>query len=287
MLLLMANGGFEHFIGRLHPLLLHFPIAFLLLAALLEGVRYLCGRREKPSPSASTCLWAGLLTAAAAVWAGWELAEQQGDAGDAIGLHRWTAIACLVAATLAAAAWVMRTIRGRDWTGPHVAMLLLSGVLVAVSGHFGAELVWGEGWILSPLKASEPSQDAGPSATWAQVEPILADHCAKCHGATRQKGGLRLVPWTALFAGDPAEWVVRAGDPDASLMHQAIVMPASEEGAMPPEGKADPLSDLEVETITMWIRRGARGPDGQSPPEPTGPAAGDAAGAAARGDHDA
>jgi len=274
LLTLATNGGFEHFVGRLHPLLLHFPIALILLAAAIEGIRYVLGRRDQPSTSATTCMWVGLLTAALAVWAGWELAEQQGDTGGLVALHRWTAIACLAATALAAAAWIMRRTKGRDWTGTHVAMLLLAGVLVAVSGHFGAEMVWGEGWILSgPQAAETPEADraAGEAATWAHVEPILVSHCEKCHGAKRQKDGLRLVPWTAIFVGDPTEWVVHAGDAQGSRLHLAITMPRTEDGAMPPEDKGEPLTASEVDTITTWIQNGATGPDGQSPPEVAAP----------------
>jgi len=184
-------------------------------------------------------------------------------------LHRWTAVATLAAAALAAGAWTMRRLKGRDWTGAHVSLLLVAAVLVAVSGHFGAEMKWGEGWLTKPSSRAEPAvpPPAGPTVGWADVSPILTQHCEKCHGPKRQKAGLQLVPWSAMFGGDPADWVVTPGDPEGSLMHTAITLAPAEEGAMPPEGKADPLSEDQVALLTRWIQDGAPGPDGAKPPE--------------------
>ena len=108
--------------------------------------------------------------------------------------------------------------------------------------------------------------------------------------AAKNQAGLRLVPWTAIFGGDSADWVVRAGNVEASPLHSAITMPRAEEGAMPPEDKAEPLTSAEVETITQWIQAGATGPDGQAPPEsqvPSVPEAPPATSPPTRGDQDA
>ncbi|MDP7029115.1 MAG: c-type cytochrome domain-containing protein [Phycisphaerales bacterium] len=262
-----AGVGFEEFVGRLHPLLLHFPLALLMVAAGVEVVRYMCGRREEPSQAGTVCLWVGLVTGVLAVWAGWELAEFEGESGTLVGLHRWTAVAAMAVAAAAAGAWIMRRTRGRDWTGAHVSLLLVAAVLVGISGHFGAEMKWGDDWLTRP-SASEPPPVAAPTGTvgWADVSPILAAHCEKCHGPKRQKAGLQLVPWKAIFAADSAEWVVAPGDPAGSLLHTAITLPASEEGAMPPEDKAEPLTSGQIDLLSRWIQDGALGPDGAIPP---------------------
>ena len=101
-MMVLASGDLEWFIGRLHPLLLHFPIALLMLAAGVESIRWVIRRRDHMSPTASTCLWVGLLMCVLTVWAGWELADQQGETGELVTLHRWTGIATLVLACHAA-----------------------------------------------------------------------------------------------------------------------------------------------------------------------------------------
>jgi len=277
-------SGFEVFIGRLHPLLLHFPIALILVAAGLETLRFVVGKRETPSPTASTCLWIGLVMCVLAVWAGWELAEQEQETGTLVGLHRWTAIATLALTALAAGALALRRLKGRDWAGPHVGLLMLAGVLVAISGHFGAEMVWGEGWLfggratVTPVEAPQTQVGVNPDhqnpetprqshvVGWDRVAPIFEAHCAKCHGPKRQKAGLQLVPWDAIFAGDATEQVVVPGDAAASVLHRLVTLPATDEDAMPPEGKADPLTAGQIETLVLWINAGALGPNGAAPP---------------------
>ena len=81
MLILAEAAGFEAFVGRLHPLLLHFPIALLIFAALLETGRWVIGKREHASISAATCLVFGTLLCVLTVWAGWELAEHESETG--------------------------------------------------------------------------------------------------------------------------------------------------------------------------------------------------------------
>jgi mono/diheme cytochrome c family protein/uncharacterized membrane protein len=279
MWLIASASQFEQVIGRLHPLLLHFPLALILVAAAIEAVRYMLGKREVASPAASVCLWIGFLMAIPTVWAGWELAEYGGDTGTLVGLHRWTAIASLVVMALAVGAWIMRRIRGADWAGTHVGILLVAALLVGVAGHFGAEMVWGENWLFGPLTAeqteesseSAPQQSAGVG--WSDVEPIFLAHCQKCHGPKRQKNGLQLVPWPTMFAGTATDQVIDPGNPSSSLLYHAITLPAGEDDHMPPMDEGDPLTDKQIGRIAKWITDGATGPDGQRPPEPS-PAAG-------------
>jgi uncharacterized membrane protein len=293
MCLIASASQFEQVIGRLHPILLHFPLALILVAAFIEGARYMLGKRDLASPAASVCLWIGFLMAIPTVWSGWELAEYGGDTGTLVGLHRWTAIASLGVMALAVGAWIMRRFRGADWAGTHVAFLVVAATLVGVAGHFGAEMVWGENWLFGPLTA-EPTEESSESGQqqatpfpseikpvpeqstgvgWSDVEPIFLAHCQKCHGPKRQKSGLQLVPWPTMFAGTAAEQVVNPGKPNSSSLYHAITLPMEDEGHMPPADKGDSLTDEQIGRIAKWITDGATGPDGQRPPEPS-PAAG-------------
>jgi len=255
---------FWEVLGRFHPLLVHFPIALILLAALLEAFWYVLGRRDHPSPVAAVCLWFGLISGGLSLWAGWVLADDLGQVGDVVMLHRWTAVATVGLLVLASAALLLRQRRGRGWAGPHVGLLMISAVLMGVSAHFGGEMAWGEGWVFGPLRAA----DRG----WGSAEPILVAHCQKCHGPKRQKSGLQVIPWEKLFEGDRSEWVVQPGDAAASTMHQLITKPTGDEDIMPPAEKGEPLSTEQIQTLTDWINAGALGPQGQRPPVATTPA---------------
>ena len=255
-----VNAYWEVF-GRVHPLLVHFPLALILLAAVVECFWYAAGKREHPARTASTCMWFGLVAGGLAVWAGWLLADYQDEAGELVQLHRWTGVAAIGVLALAAAAWVLRVWRGRAWTAPHVSLLLVSAVLVTVSGHFGGEMAWGAGWVLAPLEQPE----GGPRGSWTSVEPILVDHCEKCHGPKRQKGDVQVVPWSSLFQGEAADWAIVPGDAAASRLHTLIALPIGDDDIMPPAKQRNPLSDAQIQAIVDWIDAGAPGPDGQVP----------------------
>src|SRR4051812_18115909 len=57
--------------------------------------------------------------------------------------------------------------------------------------------------LLSALTGGTPLHAAGPVDYLRDVKPILSARCYGCHGAVRQKGGLRL---------DTAELARRGGD---------------------------------------------------------------------------
>jgi hypothetical protein len=56
----------------------------------------------------------------------------------------------------------------------------------------------------------------------AEVRPVLVNHCLNCHGAEKQWAGLRLDSRTAILQGGDSGPAVVPGQPDASLLIQAI-----------------------------------------------------------------
>jgi uncharacterized membrane protein len=96
--------------GCLHPLLVHFPIALVLIAAIAELVS-VTTRFPVWHTVAVANVRAGAAFAVASAGAGWRLASSRiVEASPALEWHRW---------------------------------LGLIAALVAVAGHFGAVLVWG------------------------------------------------------------------------------------------------------------------------------------------------
>jgi len=93
-----------------------------------------------------------------------------------------------------------------------------------------------------------------------EVRPVLATHCYKCHGADKQKGGLRLDSIAAAVAGGESGAAVVPGKPEESLLVDAINHGSFE---MPPTGK---LKDAEIDALTAWVKMGAPWPGGDEPP---------------------
>src|SRR5262249_20207598 len=112
---------------------------------------------------------------------------------------------------------------------------------------------------LVATRAAEDSAKAAPVSPEAvqffesKVRPLLADHCFKCHGPSKQKGGLRLDARAAILAGGDQGPAVVAGQPDASLLIKAVNY-ADEHMKMPPAKK---LPRDQIDHLTRWVKMGA------------------------------
>lgn len=132
--------------GRLHPLVLHFPIALLLLAAAVEAVR--CFRVDPSLGRLTVLLLAlGAVGALATAGTGWVFAHEshpEPELRATLLWHRWLGVTTTI---LSALAWAAAR-RWADDTRPGFRRLrrftvwLTAGVLV-VTAHLGALLVWG------------------------------------------------------------------------------------------------------------------------------------------------
>jgi uncharacterized membrane protein len=271
-------------LGRMHPLVLHFPLALVLAAGFLELLVVLRGRSEA-SGSVKTCLVLGALGALAAGGTGWLFAEYDGPGSSLASTllwHRWTAIAggalTLVAAFLAPS--------GGKPRGGRAFHVVLAGavVLVAAAGHLGGDMTWGEGFVLEPLEAASAGGSTSPTSPTAStgtassgsehvgngtsddgaavaidyqadIQPIFEAHCYECHGPTKQKGDLRLDDIDALFVGDESTWVIRPGDARGSPLYERVTLPADDLDIMPAKG--DPLTPEQIAAIGSWIDAGA------------------------------
>ncbi|MGL6072683.1 MAG: PSD1 and planctomycete cytochrome C domain-containing protein [Fimbriiglobus sp.] len=93
------------------------------------------------------------------------------------------------------------------------------------------------------------------------VRPILVEHCTKCHGAEKQKGGLRLDSRTAALAGGETGPAFVPGKAKESLLVKAIHHDGLE---MPPSGKMEAAKIIALE---KWIDAGAIWPETTKPQE--------------------
>ena len=130
-------------IGKLHPLLVHFPIALVLAAAGAEIVA-IRTRRASWRAIAVANLRAGAAMGVLTLVAGWLLATAPFvEATPSLALHRWTGVTA-VAATIGAALASRRPYcQSRRSLVAYRCALFGAAALVAVAGHLGATLVWG------------------------------------------------------------------------------------------------------------------------------------------------
>ncbi len=87
------------------------------------------------------------------------------------------------------------------------------------------------------------------------VKPVLEARCFKCHGAEKQKSGLRLdVKESALKGGESGEPAIVPGNALKSHLLK-LVMSNDPAEVMPPKGER--MTMAEVELIKRWVEEGA------------------------------
>lgn len=133
--------------GRLHPLVLHFPIALLLLAAALEVVRL---KWDRPGLCRTITLLMALGAAGAlvATATGWVFAVESHPRPSLrwmLQWHRWLGVVTTVLACVAA--WLTSRLAEAPTSGARWlrrATIWLTGLVLIVAAHLGALMVWGE-----------------------------------------------------------------------------------------------------------------------------------------------
>jgi len=110
---------------------------------------------------------------------------------------------------------------------------------------------------LPPDTSKLPPPAAKKGVTFAQdIKPLFEKACFKCHGEEKQKAKLRLDTAAAVKKGSENGEVIIVGKSEkSSLVHSIAGL--IEDGLMPPEGKADPLTKDEIALVRAWIDQGA------------------------------
>ena len=202
------------FLGRFHPLLVHFPIVLLLLAVALELRAMRAARNSHSSYSApdggrTAILIAGAVAALITAGAGLLLGGSGGYAGTTFDWHQRFGVLVAFGAVLSLGAWIAA--RRSLAPGAAIAYRLLLGVtamMIVVAGHFGATLTHGEGYLTEHAPAPVRGllaqllggRESAPRMIRADqavayttlVRPILESRCVRCHGAAKAEGKLRL-----------------------------------------------------------------------------------------------
>ncbi|HEY1083489.1 MAG TPA: DUF1553 domain-containing protein [Prosthecobacter sp.] len=94
-----------------------------------------------------------------------------------------------------------------------------------------------------------------------RIRPLLAEHCLECHGAEKQKGGLRLDHRAGWQQGGDSGPTLLPGKADESLLWK-VVSYQDRDLKMPPREK---LPAAALEDLKTWIASGAHDPRTEIP----------------------
>lgn len=261
------------FLGRFHPAILHLPIGFYTILAILE---FLDSSQSGPRIGKACQIVLDLTAVVAAIAAVLGiLLALPGDYNETLlDRHRWlgTLAAVLAFWLIVLRTWA-RSKRRNGFSIPYHSALGSTLLLLLVVGHDGGTLTHGSGYLTkylpSPLKSvfgmkSSEGFEQGPKTVDEAdiyqdlIHPIFEQTCFKCHGPDKSKGELRLDSFELAMQGGELGDTIIPGDSEASEMIYRLHLDIDDEERMPPEGKPQ-LTEFQIEILEWWIQAGAMG----------------------------
>ncbi len=250
----MELPAFLQVTGRMHPLVLHFPIVLLLLACIWETTM------QANSPPLVQNIGDGLLlssavSAAISALMGLFLSKEGGYEENTLFWHQWSGIAVSVIAW----GWYSfrEFLRGIKFAIPAIAGIGL--IVLLIAGHQGATLTHGENYLLAPVTP----ETQGPVVLLEDalvfehvVRPILKEKCMNCHNSAKSKGDLNMETEALLLKGGKNGVLWDSTAKHLGLLLQRIHLPLEEKEHMPPKGKPQLTVD-EISILYHWIKNGA------------------------------
>ena len=242
--------------GKFHPLLLHFPIVLSIVIALyliFTPAGKITKNIEQP------ILLINALMAVLVAITGLFLSKENSYADDLLTQHQWGGVA------IALCSWALVIINHhyqpfQENKNQRITIGLFLLILVIVFTHKGAQLTHGVDAISMPETTNTTADttklkvlDSTASVYEKAVEPILLDKCVGCHGPKKVKGNLLL---------DSKEHILKGGKHGSVLdlsgtssIIERIHLPIAEEKHMPPDGKPQ-LTPAELKILNDWISAG-------------------------------
>lgn len=251
--------------GRLHPMMVHFPIGLLLGALILET--WAIWRNQ--TKDYAGLVYLGAITTIFSTLMGQSLVTNEDFSGQLVDWHR---IAGYVTAAFATITAISYFFRERLSTQLPYGLLWITSLMVGAAGHWGASITHGSDYLsdvfvlggqdeeeinalLAEIQQSDSLSLTELDRLNLEVRAIFAHNCYQCHSTAKRKGGLALDHQEGVFAGGDSGPIFVAGHADESEMMHRLTISRADEASMPPKGKS--LKKSEIELIKLWINTGA------------------------------
>lgn len=243
-------------LGRMHPLLLHFPITLLIVYVFYSLIINKKNNANEQLKSIGD--WLLLITAFTASFTslmGLFLSKENGYDADTLQLHKWSGVSVAILTTL----WFAfrEKIKNINWLNSCTALLSLA--IIIFTGHQGGEITHGENFLLSPILNETLQQKVLLTDAMVykdMVQPILKSKCLSCHNSKKAKGQLVMETEADLLKGGKEGKLWDTTAADYGLMLSRIHMNIEAKKHMPPTGKPQ-LTEQEIQILDSWIKSGA------------------------------
>ncbi|HTN08348.1 chitobiase/beta-hexosaminidase C-terminal domain-containing protein [Agriterribacter sp.] len=237
--------------GRLHPMLLHFPIVLLLISFF---TMWIPGNKEAENEWLVLLRFVAALSAVITAILGMLLSLEDAGEGNVLLLHKWGGV------TIAILGFLFYSYH--HFLVKHMVFTKLFTITatfaIIITGHWGANLTHGEDYVLAPIQKQQ--RDLTPpdkAVVFADViQPILESKCTSCHSTSKLKGELLLENLQGVLAGGKSGALFIPGQPDTSLLIRRLHLPADDKKHMPPAAKPQ-LTETESALLYAWIKGGA------------------------------
>lgn len=259
----------KQLLGRLHPLIVHLPIGFILIGLLLQW--YDRKRKEHQNVIPLIFKWGGISAVFACI-TGYLQYLGEGYAFDTVKWHLWAGIATALFSFILfaklAGLKAMQTARKL----PISVFSVFLFILLSYTGHQGGNITHGSDYLVEPLpnnfksalgfETFEEKEIVLNEATWENaliyeevIAPILNNKCVSCHNPKKTKGGLLLHNAEAILKGGENGEVLLAKNSDNSELYHRMTLPMEDDEHMPPDGKTQPTKE-EIKLVGSWIDAG-------------------------------
>jgi len=259
--MILLESSFSLFFGRFHPVFVHLPIGFLLLAMLME----LFNSKVRSKNMDAAILFALKLGATSTVLAagmGWLLANEGGYNESHLFWHRWLGIGVGVLSILALL--IKSGVLALPEGVYKIGLFGMVGLLMA-TGHLGGNMTHGASYLTEYLPFGNSKEVVAqktfnnPDSVFVYqdlIQPMLEKRCFECHNQDKDNGGLQMHTAELLNKGGDGGPVLVNGKSIDSELFQRITRDPTSKKFMPTGGKTH-LGYDEVKLIGWWIDEGA------------------------------
>jgi hypothetical protein len=243
-------GLFLQWMGKFHPLVLHFPIVFGMVISIWL---FFWQHTKIHIDTQKLLLAANALFASVTAVFGILLSLQNSYEADIINWHKWGGVA------VAVFSWTFLYILNLKVVIKRILAVLFLFVLIG-STHKGAQLTHGVNALSFPKSACaetnvEITEDSTATVYQLGVAPILAQKCISCHGTEKSKANLQLHTPESIAKGSENGDILKAGLNGESVLFKSIHLPLDDDDHMPPDGKLQ-LTPDELRILSLWIKSG-------------------------------